>query len=95
MRRRNRPNEKRGGGKRQRLSAEDRAQFARERQAVCGKLLTQHGFEGALVVEHIRGSQYLLRLANGTEVFASHKKQKGQGAGALSQAGWQLWEERQ
>lgn len=83
----------RGGG-RQRLSAEQRAQFARERRAMCGKLLTQQGFEGALVVEHIRGSQYLLRLPNGEEVFASHKKQKNQGEGAVTQAGWRLWEER-
>ena len=83
----------RGGG-RQRLTADQRAQFARERRALCGKLLTQEGFEGALVVEHIRGSQYMLRMPNGTEVFASHKKQKGQGEGALTQAGWKLWEER-
>ena len=85
---------RRSRGGRQRLTAEQRAEFARERQAICGKLLTQEGFEGALVIEHIRGSQYLLRLADGTEVFASHKKQKGQGAGALSQAGWRLWEDR-
>jgi hypothetical protein len=85
---------RRNRGGRQRLTAEQRAEFARERQAICGKLLTQEGFEGALVIEHIRGSQYLLRLADGTEVFASHKKQKGQGAGALSQAGWRLWEDR-
>ncbi len=80
---------------RQRLTAEDRAQFARERQALCGKLLTQEGFEGALVAEHIRGSQYLLRMPDGTEVYASHKKQKGQSAGALSRKGWKLWEDRQ
>ena len=57
-----------------RLSAEDRAQFARERQALVGSLITQKGFEGALVVEHIRGSQYLIRMPDGSEVFASHKK---------------------
>ncbi len=81
-------------GGRQRLTAEQRAEFARERKALCGKLLTQEGFEGALVVEHIRGSQYLLRLPDGTEVFASHKKQKGQTNAGLSKAGWRLWEER-
>ena len=86
--------EYRKSGGRRRLTAEQRAEFARERRAICGKLLTQEGFEGALVVEHIRGSQYLLRLADGTEVFASHKKQRGQADGALSQAGWRLWEER-
>lgn len=79
---------------RQRLTAEQRAQFARERRAMCGKLLGQDGFQGALVVEHIRGSQYLLRMPDGTEVFASHKKQKGQTGDALSRAGWKLWEQR-
>jgi len=79
---------------RQRLTAEERAQFARERRAMCGKLLTQEGFEGALVVEHIRGSQYLLRLPNGDEIFASHKKQKNQNIGAVTQTGWSLWQER-
>ena len=92
MEKRNRRRNNRGG--RQRLTAEQRAQFARERRAMCGKLLTQQGFEGALVVEHIRGSQYLLRMPDGQEVFASHKKQKNQGEGAVTQAGWRLWEER-
>ena len=86
--------QRRGRAGRQRLTADQRAQFARERRAVCGKLLTQEGFEGALVIEHIRGSQYLLRLPNGEEVFASHKKQKNQAEGALTQAGWRLWEDR-
>ena len=84
----------RSSGGRQRLTADQRAQFARERRAMCGKLLTQEGFEGALVVEHVRGSQYMLRMPDGTEVYASHKKQKGQGEGAVTQAGWRLWEER-
>jgi hypothetical protein len=76
-----------------RLSAEDRAQFARERQALVGSLITQKGFEGALVVEHIRGSQYLIRMPDGVEVFASHKKQRGS-EDAITKAGWQLWEDR-
>ena len=84
---------RRSSAGRQRLSPEQRAQFARERRALCGSLLSQEGFQGALVVEHIRGSQYLLRMPDGSEVFASHKKQKGQGDGALSRAGWKLWEE--
>tara|TARA_B100000287_G_C20548604_1_gene747563 strand:- start:90 stop:365 length:276 start_codon:yes stop_codon:yes gene_type:complete len=84
---------KRSSG-RQRLSPEQRAQFARERRALVGKIISQEGFQGALVVEHIRGSQYLLRLPNGTEVFASHKKQRTLPNGALSQGGWRLWEER-
>ena len=76
-----------------RLSAEDRAQFARERQALVGSLITQKGFEGALVVEHIRGSQYLIRMPDGSEVFASHKKQRN-GEKSITKAGWRLWEER-
>ncbi len=76
-----------------RLTAEDRAQFARERQALVGSLITQKGFEGALVVEHIRGSQYLIRMPDGSEVFASHKKQRNS-EDAITKAGWRLWEER-
>ncbi len=79
---------------RNRLTAEDRAQFARERKALVGRLITQKGWEGALIVEHIRGSQYLVRLPNGQETYASHKKQKGQLKNAFVNAGWELWEER-
>ena len=85
---------KRRTGGRQRLTADQRAQFARERQALVGKLITQDGFEGALVIEHIRGSQYLLRLPSGTEVYASHKKQRTLPNGAVTQGGWRLWEDR-
>jgi hypothetical protein len=80
-----------------RLTAEQRAQFARERRALVGKLILQHGFEGALVVEHIRGSQYLVRLADGSEVFASHKKpQQKPGSEAITDqdGSWALWETR-
>ena len=83
-----------GRSVRQKRTAEDRAQWARERRALEGTLITQEGFEGALVVEHIRGSQYLLRLPDGTEVFASHKKQKDSNDDNLSGAGWRLWESR-
>jgi hypothetical protein len=55
------------------LTADQRAQFARDRKALVGKLITQEPFVGALVAEHVRGSQYLLRLGDGTEVYASHK----------------------
>jgi hypothetical protein len=79
---------------RRRQTAEQRAQWSRERRALEGTLITQEGFEGALVVEHIRGSQYLLRLPDGTEVFASHKKQKDNNIDSLSDAGWKLWEGR-
>ena len=78
---------------RRRLSAEDRAEFARERQALVGSLITQQGFVGALVLEHIRGSQYLVRMPDGSEVFASHKKQRNEEK-SVTKAGWRLWEER-
>jgi hypothetical protein len=74
-------------------SAEDRAQFARERRALVGSILTQESFEGALVLEHIRGSQYLIRMPNGTEIYASHKKQSNQKT-SISSAGWTRWQER-
>ena len=77
-----------------RLSAEDRAEYTRQRRALEGTLITQEGFEAALVVEHIRGSQYLIRMPDGTEVFASHKKQKGNNTDSLSDAGWSIWENR-
>ena len=76
-----------------RLSAEDRAQFARERRELVGSILTQKSFEGALVLEHIRGSQYLVRMPDGTEVYASHKKQHNQES-SISSAGWTRWQER-
>jgi len=80
-----------------RLSPEDRAQFARERRAVEGSVITQKGFEGALVLEHIRGSQYLIRMPDGTEVFASHAKRReieGAAEQSVSVAGWTRWQER-
>jgi hypothetical protein len=73
-----------------RLSPEDRAQFARERRAVEGSIIAQKGFEGALVLEHIRGSQYLIRMPDGTEVFASHAKQRGENQ-SVSTGGWSPW----
>ena len=39
--------------RRERLTAKQRAQFARERRALVGKLITQEPFVGALVAEHI------------------------------------------
>ena len=80
---------------RQSLTAEQRLQFARERRELVGKVLLQEGWEGALVVEHVRGSQYVVKLANGEEVFASHKKQKNEtGDAAFTKAGWRKWEQR-
>ena len=75
------------------MSAEQRAQWARERRELVGSVITQEEFRGAFVVEHIRGSQYLIRLVDGTEVFASHKKQK-EAFGGVSKGGWKLWEDR-
>jgi hypothetical protein len=83
----------RGSG-RQRLTADERAGFARQRRELIGKLIIQDGWEGAIVIEHIRGSQYLVRFADGTEKYASHKKQKGKGNDGLIRAGWELWEQK-
>jgi len=78
------------------LSPEDRARFARERRSVEGCVITQKSFEGALVLEHIRGSQYLIRMPDGTEVFASHAKRReidGAAEQSVSAAGWRLWDD--
>ena len=77
----------------QRLTAEQRAEFARERQALVGSLITQKGWEGALVKEHVRGSQYVVLLPDGTQVYASHKKPRARRVG-LSEGGWSKWEDR-
>jgi hypothetical protein len=83
--------------KRQRLTGKQRAQYKKEREALIGSLITQEGaLRGALVKSHVRGSQYVLCLANGTEVYASHKKQRESRSGAsesISQSGWSLWED--
>ena len=42
-------NRRRNRGGRQRLTAEQRRQFAKERQALVGKLITQEGFQLSLI----------------------------------------------
>ena len=84
---------RKGRGDRRMLTPEQRAEWARERRALEGNLIVQEGFVGAVVVQHIRGSQYLIRLADGSEVYASHKKQKDPSTGVVK-AGWKLWEDR-
>jgi hypothetical protein len=83
---------------RQQLTAEQRMQFKREREALVGSLITQEGpLLGGLVKEHVRGSQYVVCKADGSEVFASHKKpRKGHptASKSLSQAGWSVWDDR-
>ena len=77
-----------------RLTAEDRLRFKREREALVGSLITQEGpLCGGLVKEHVKGSQYLVLLVDGTTVSASHKKRTEDRPG-LSQGGWNLWEDR-
>jgi len=80
------------------LTPEQRAEFARARRKLVGKIITQKGWEGALVLEHIRGSQYLVRLPDGKEVFASHKKSKSStSTGGMLQPRegvWAIWESR-
>jgi hypothetical protein len=77
-------------------TAKDRAAWARERRAMVGSIISQPDFVGALVMEHVRGSQYLLRMPDGAEVFASHTKPKYKtSAGvAITDQGWRLWENR-
>tara|TARA_Y100000593_G_scaffold89196_1_gene172899 strand:- start:45675 stop:45968 length:294 start_codon:yes stop_codon:yes gene_type:complete len=84
--------------RKKRLTAEERAEFARQRQSLEGNLITQTGeFYGAMVIEHIRGSQYKVRLVDGTEVYASHKKPKPPlgpaevASPGFSHSGWKLW----
>jgi hypothetical protein len=82
---------------RSKLTSHDRAQFARERKALVGSLLTQKGFEAYLVVEHIRGSQYLIRKPDGEQIYMSHKKPrfaKADSSTSITKAGWSLWEDR-
>jgi len=86
-------------GRRQRndrLSADQRAEYVRQRRELIGTLLTQKGFEGALVIEHIRGSQYLIRLPDGRETYMSHKKPRYQPEADtfLTEGGWSPWVER-
>jgi hypothetical protein len=77
-----------------RRTAAQRAEWAKERHALVGKLITQEGWIGALVKEHIRGSQYLIRMADGQEVYASHKKRRVLPSGVFTESGWQRWEDR-
>lgn len=76
------------------ITPQERAQWARERRSLEGSLITQEGtFAGAMIVEHVRGSQYLIELKNGERIFASHKKQKDQRS-RLSFNGWTIWKEK-
>ena len=92
----NRRRRSRGAAQGAGRSAEDRARWAKERQALVGTLITQPGsLEGAMVVEHIHGSQYLVELTDGTTVYVSHKKNKDMNRNSnFSHQGWNLWENR-
>ena len=83
-----------------RLTAEERVEFASRRRLLVGSLITQAGiFEGAMVLDHVRGSQYLVRLVEGEEVYASHKRAKdvikeSDGVAVttgFSHGGWVIW----
>ena len=80
-----------------RLTAEERASFAQRRRLLVGSLITQPDiFEGAMVIEHIRGSQYLVRLVEGEEVYASHKRGQDRALDnshdvTFSHGGWVMW----
>jgi len=76
------------------LTAEQRTQWARERREIVGGKITQVGtFQGALIVEHIRGTHYKIQLPSGAVIDAKHKKQKTRGGDELG-AGWSKWEKR-
>ena len=76
------------------LTAEQRTQWARERREIVGGEITQVGaFQGALIVEHIRGTHYKIQLPSGAVIDAKHKKQKTLGGDELG-AGWSKWEKR-
>jgi hypothetical protein len=75
-----------------RLTAEQRAQFAKKRRELCGSVIKQPGFEGARVLEHIRGSQYQLQMADGRLVFAAHSRRKDKRGNVPKENIWQLWE---
>jgi len=78
---------------RSRLTAEQRRQYKKEREQVVGSIITQQGWEGSLVKEHVRGSQYVVLMPDGVEVHASHKK-RSQGTPGVSVDGWCVWEDR-
>lgn len=85
---------RRKGQKRRPITPQQRLEWARERKALEGSLITQSGeFEGAMVVEYVKGSQYMVELKTGQRIFAAHKKQKDQRNG-LSFEGWTVWEDR-
>tara|TARA_B100000900_G_scaffold106829_1_gene88826 strand:+ start:137483 stop:138124 length:642 start_codon:yes stop_codon:yes gene_type:complete len=76
------------------ITAEQRTQWARERREIIGGKITQVGtFQGALIVEHIRGTHYKIQLPSGAVIDAKHKKQKTLGGDELG-AGWSKWEKR-
>lgn len=80
-----------------RLTAEERASFAQRRRLLVGSLITQPGiFEGAMVIDHVRGSQYMVRLVEGEEVYASHKRGEDRALDdrhdvTFSHGGWVIW----
>lgn len=79
-----------------RLTGEQRAEFAKARQKLVGSLITQSPFEAYLVLEHVRGSQYLVRTPTGAQIYMSHKKPKYESGSKtfLTSGGWKLWEDR-
>ena len=75
------------------ISAEQRRQWELDRQRIVGSIITQPGWEGSLVKEHVRGSQYVVLKPGGVEVYASHKKGV-QSTPGVSEGGWRVWEDR-
>ena len=76
-----------------RITAEQRRQWELDRQRIVGSIITQPGWEGSLVKEHVRGSQYVVLKPGGVEVYASHRKSV-QSTPGVSEGGWRVWEDR-
>ena len=74
-----------------RLTAEQKTQWAQERRSLVNMKITQPGpYEGALIIEHVKGTLYRVMLTNGEIVNVKHKKQKTLGGDELG-AGWSKW----
>jgi hypothetical protein len=79
------------------ITGDEKTQFKFERETIVGETITQSGlFDGAKIMDHIKGTLYLIRLREpgGEVVHVHHKKQETLGGNELG-AGWRLWEDRE
>ena len=78
------------------LTANQRAEFARQRALLIGQVITQPGpFQGQVVLDHVVGSQYVVAFSvhGDGEGFVYHKKQTLDGSDieAEMSGGWREW----